>query len=150
MTILLVTTGCSFASYLADIPSHEPFCFARVSATVVENVIMSLKNKRNKSDTYSVEVSMTIEYLVSPLSAHIINLSLPTGCFPNYFKKSRVVPIYKFEIKTDANNYRPVSILPTLSKIFEKLVYIQLLSYSHHFKLLSANQFGFRKKCFNF
>ena len=76
-----MTTGCSFASYLADILSHEPFRFAPASATAIETVIMSLKNKLHKIDTYTVEVLKNIKCLDSPFLAHIINLSPSTGCF---------------------------------------------------------------------
>ena len=78
-SIPILTTGCSFTSYLADFPSHESFCFALVSATVIENVIMFLKNKRNKIYTYSVEALKTIKSLASPMLVHIIKLFLSTG-----------------------------------------------------------------------
>ena len=78
-SIPIVTTECCFASYLAGILSHEHFRFAPVSDTVIENDKMSLKNKINKIDTYSVEALKTIKSLVSPLLAHIINLFFSTG-----------------------------------------------------------------------
>ena len=121
------------------------FGFAPVCATVIENAIMSLKNKINKIYTFSVEALKTIKSLVSAILAHIINMSFSTGCFPNSLKKSRAVPIYKTGSKSDVNNYRPTSNLLTFSKIFEKIVCSQLFSYFEHFKLFRANQFGFTK-----
>ena len=81
--------------------------------------MISLKIKINKIYTYLVEALWTVKYLVSPLLAHIINLSFSTGCFINSLKKSRVVPINKSGSKTDANNYIPISILSTLNKCLE-------------------------------
>ena len=100
----------SLTSFLTNL-----FRFAPVSATVIENVIMSSKIKININDTDSEEVLKDIIYLVSPMLAHINNLSLSTGCFPKSSKKSRVVPICKSGSKTDVNDYRPISILHTLS-----------------------------------
>ena len=54
-----------------------------------------------------------------------------------------IIPVHKKEIKSDKVNYRPVSILPNLSKIYEKLMYQQL--YEHFNSILSPKQCGFRK-----
>lgn len=63
---------------------------------------------------------------------------------PDLLKISKVCPIYKKGDKTDQSNYRPISILPNFSKIFEKLVYNRLLSYLDKQSILSNNQYGFR------
>ena len=48
---------------------------------------------------------------------------LTSGIFPEAFKKSKIIPLYKKEDSTLLSNYRPISLLPTISKIFEKIIY---------------------------
>ena len=72
-----------------------------------------------------------------------INSCLTEGTFPNDFKKAVVHPIHKKECKTEKSNYRPISILPNLSKIYEILLYDQMYSYFDTFFV--KYQCGFRK-----
>ena len=65
--------------------------------------------------------------------------------FPSILKQARVIPIFKSGDKEDPGNYRPISILPTLSKIIEKHVAKQCLDYLEQFNLLHREQSGFRK-----
>lgn len=76
---------------------------------------------------------------------HIINRSLASGIVLTEFKCGKVVPIYKSGNQTDVNNYRPITILPAISKVLEKCVYSQTMSYLEQNNLLSNQQFGFRK-----
>lgn len=82
--------------------------------------------------------------LIPPLK-HILNLCLAEGIFPEAFKKAVVHPIFKSGDRDNVTNYRPISVLTTLSKILEKILNIRLLSYLERNNLLSCNQFGFRK-----
>ena len=76
---------------------------------------------------------------------HLINLSLSSACFPSEWKNAKVTPIHKSGAKNDPDNYRPISVLPILSKIMERAVCQQLQSYLEENCLLSKFQFGFRK-----
>ena len=60
---------------------------------------------------------------------NIINKSLTTGVFPDSLKKARVTPIPKEGDKCNLRNYRPISVLPVFSKVFEKVAYTQLYDY---------------------
>ena len=73
-----------------------------------------------------------------------INHSLITGIFPNKLTIAKIIPILKKNYRHDFNNYRPISLLPSISKIFEKVVYIQLFQYFTSNNLFHANQYGFR------
>lgn len=78
--------------------------------------------------------------------AFIINLSLQTAIVPTEWKTALITPIHKSGNTTEANNFRPISVLPVISKILEKAVQQQLVEYletNHH---LSDSQFGYRKK----
>ena len=74
----------------------------------------------------------------------IFNLSLATGVFPDCWRVARVAPIFKSGEQTDRSNYRPISVLPFLSRVFEKFVYNQLYEYSDENKHLFSHHSGFR------
>ena len=74
-----------------------------------------------------------------------MNLSIRTGKIPKLWKCSKITALFKSGDRTNASNYRPISILPTLSKILEKAVHSQLYQYLVTNNLLTRKQFGFRK-----
>ena len=78
-----------------------------------------------------------------PLS-DIINLSFNQGVFPNLLKIANVIPIHKKGDKLDCNNYRPISLLSNISKIFEKCMHTRLTNFLRVNKILFSHQFGFR------
>ena len=75
----------------------------------------------------------------------LLNLSIRTGEFPKPWKCSRIKALFESGDRTSASNYRPISILPPLSKILEKAVHSQLYHYLTPNDLLTKKQFGFRK-----
>ena len=83
--------------------------------------------------------------LISPLRL-IINQSLITGIYPDKLKTAKVIPLYKKGDKTKCDNYRPISLLCAISKLFEKVVYNQLYDYFTKNKLFHDNQYGFKTK----
>lgn len=84
--------------------------------------------------------------IVHPL-VYCINLSLLHGVVPRLTKISKIIPIYKSDNKNILENYRPISILPTFSKVLERTVYNRLSSYLDKLNILTPSQYGFRKKC---
>ena len=75
----------------------------------------------------------------------IINQPLKSGIFPNQLKIAKVSPIYKKDDEKIITNYRPISVLPVVSKVFETLIHEQLSDYFLSHNLFSAQQYGFRK-----
>ena len=73
------------------------------------------------------------------------NNSLSEGIFPECFKTAKIIPIFKSGDSNSTANYRPISMLPFLSKIFEKLMCTRLNSYLKSNSILCTNQFVFRK-----
>ena len=82
---------------------------------------------------------------LAPSVTHLVNVILETSATPNDFKIGRILTIYKSGEKNQLNNYRPITVLPILSKILEKCIYNQLTVCLEKNNLLSSWQFGFRK-----
>lgn len=82
---------------------------------------------------------------IAPVISHLANLCFATGAFPSLLKQSIVTPVHKTGESDDANNYRPISVLPAISKIIEKAINNRLITYLDKFNILSAKQFGFRR-----
>ena len=84
--------------------------------------------------------------ILAPSIAALINKSIKTATFPDKLKMAKIYPIHKGGTKCDPANYRPISILPTVSKIFEKHINKHLMAFLNKYKLIHANQSGFRQK----
>ncbi len=87
----------------------------------------------------------SIDAICKPL-AHIFNLSLTTGIVPTDMKLAKVTPVYKSGNKQQFTNYRPISILPSFSKLVEKIVAKKLIAFLENNNLLYEHQYGFRPK----
>ena len=83
------------------------------------------------------------EVIKGPIT-YFVNLSLRSGTFPNEMKLAKVIPLHKKKSRLEAGNYRPVSILPIISKILERVVFIQLNNYLVSNNMLYQFQSGFR------
>ena len=76
---------------------------------------------------------------------HVVNLSLNSGIVPDQIKIARVLPLFKSGDDSVFSNYRPISVLPIFSKVFEKVIYNRLFDYFNKFDILFHNQYCFRK-----
>ena len=76
--------------------------------------------------------------------ALVINLSIATGLVPSGFKTGLITPVYKSGPKNNMDKYRPITVLPACSKIFEQCICKQLTDFIESNNLLSNHQFGFR------
>ena len=83
--------------------------------------------------------------IVKPLT-YIINLSLSTGVVPEGMEIARVTPIHKSGNVSHVNNYRPISVLTSFSKIMERVIYKRTLHFLDKHNIISDNQYGFREK----
>ena len=88
-------------------------------------------------------IKKTHDPLIKPLTL-LINQILSTGIFPSELKVSRVKPLFKRGKPSLFSNYRPISLLASLSKIYEYMVFEQLLAYMETNRLLFSDQYGFR------
>ena len=89
-------------------------------------------------------VNNIIHSIVKPVT-HICNSSLVSGVFPDKMKIAKIIPLFKSGIKTEFNNYRPISLLPQLSKILEKLYNNRLSKFVTNSNVLNSCQYGFRE-----
>ena len=105
--------------------------FKPKSSTGVDNI----SNKLLKS---------AITFIVAPLTI-IINQMFEVGKLPDLLKISKILPIYKKDDDSLFSNYRPISLLPSVSKYFERAIMIQLKEYLEDNKLIHSIQYGFRK-----
>ena len=111
----------------------------------VSKIISSLRNDCSSGyDGIPIKYLKPVsDYITSPL-VHIINNSIKTGIFPEKWKVARVCPIPKVRNPTVAKDFRPVSILPVLSKVFEKIILMQILEHIES-SVYNQTQSGFRK-----
>ena len=115
-----------------------------------KDVLKLIKNipggKATGMDNFQVKVLKIAAPEISRSLAYLFNFSLKTGKFPADWKLARITPIHKKGPKIDQENYRPVSILPVISKFIERLVHNQLYDHLVQNNLLCMQQSGFRKR----
>ena len=83
-----------------------------------------------------------------PIITHLFNRSLSDGYFPNILKKFKIIPLYKSVDRKKPENYRPISLLPQLSKILERLIKNQILNFINKHNIINECQYGFMKRRF--
>ena len=136
-------TSVCFEDYIT--PSDSSFTLNKTPCGVVHHLVSSLRvNKATGLDDISARLLKEACPEIVPSLTDIINLSIWYGYFPDQWKVSKGLPLYKEDIKSDPNNYRPISILPVVSKIIEKVIFKQLYEYLTHNNLLTVSQHGFR------
>ena len=116
-----------------------------VSVESVKKLLKNLKNSKSTGvdglDSYSVKLGADI--IARPLH-HIITLSLMQNKFPKGWKYTKLIPLHKKQSRLERKNYRPVALLSPLSKILEKVVYLQLYNYLSSNKIFHPNLHGYR------
>jgi hypothetical protein len=123
----------------------QVFKWKDVSANEICCIVKRLNNSKSH-DVYGLNhfiLRYVIDVLAEPLAV-LYNRMFKEGIFPQCLKISRTIPLYKKGDRLNVSNYRPISIVPVLSKIFESLMKSQLYYYLESNKLWSEDQFGFR------
>ena len=119
---------------------------AEVSCQEIFNIIQKIpSNKASGLDNISARLLKKASPTVTRSSTFKINLSITTGIFPNARKQARVSQICKEDLKADPNNCRPISVLPVVSKLIERVVFNQLYEYLNDNNLLTESQSGFSR-----
>ena len=134
-----------FKKYLGNSVNHSMYLFNTSEAEILD-IIKSLKNTNSTGyDDFSTKFVKLSAPLIAKDLAKIFNLAINTGTYPDNLKIAKVIPIFKKGDQTSVNNYRPISILSPINKIFEKILYSRLIEYIDKSNILYKYQFGFRK-----
>ena len=121
--------------------TNQKFGFKYVSRIFVEKELKSLKRKSAAGwDHLPPCMLKDCTRVISGPLTHLINLSLTSGTVPNDWKIAKVTPIHKSGSIDDYNNFRPISVLPVLSKILERAVHTQFIQYIENNNILSKYQ----------
>ncbi len=114
-----------------------------------EHIIKIINDMKAKTCSGYNDISMKIIKSVKNILAYplamIINQMLHTGIFPDLLKIAKVTPIYKKDDESIFSNYRPISLIPVISKSFEKVIFIHTYEYFEKEKVFYEGQYGFRK-----
>jgi hypothetical protein len=112
----------------------------------IYKIINSLKPTNSTGyDNVSTRIVKLVKAEIAPVLSYLINLSFTSGSFPDTLKTSIIKPILKKGDKSRVNNYRPISLIPVWSKIFEKAMQARLSSFINKHNLIRGEQNGFQK-----
>lgn len=125
--------------------NNRKFHCVPISEKELTKIISSFENKFSTGydGVPIVVIKHAMKHLTRPL-VHIINSSFISGIFPDKLKTARVKPLFKKGEKSNIKNYRPVSLLPVFSKLYEKAMHIRLVHYLESNNLFDKEQHGFR------
>ena len=131
----------SFQDFINTVPSD----FYHVTAEELKSIAKAFKDgKAPGANNIPISIiKKTLDLISDPLLS-IINLSFSSGVFPDRLKISKIIPIFKSDNASLAQNYRPISIPPAFSKIFGRAVYNHIFQFLVDNDILLKHQFGFR------
>ena len=118
-----------------------------VTPDQIDRIIKELRNSKSSGldnlDTYIIKL---IRPHIIPVVTHLINTSISTQQFPTIYKSAKVVPLYKGKDspETQPKSYRPVAILPIVSKILERVIHTQIVDYMNRGQLFHPNHHAYR------
>ena len=126
-------------------PTHSIFSLKPPTVDTVHKLLRKIDEKKSVGldNILNKLLKIAADVVAPPLTA-IFTASINTGIFPQEWKESRVSPVYKSGARNDPSNYRPISVIPVIAKLFEKIVYEQLYEYLNNYNLLTTCQSGFR------
>ena len=136
----------SINEYLKIIPQNDHSIFLNpTNETEITDLITDLipKNSCGDDNLSNKLLKKLLPALVGPLTI-IFNRSLIEGVFPEAMKKADVVPLFKSKDHQESNNYRPISLLLTLSKLLEKIMYKRTYNFLESTGQIYKSQYGFR------
>lgn len=119
---------------------------ADTTETEVKKIIEELKPHKSPGldNITSESLKKIVNNIIEPLT-YLINTSLRNGNFPKVLKVAVIKPLYKAGDKHEVSNYRPISLISNIAKIFEKVIKIRICGFIEKYKLISDKQYGFRE-----
>ena len=116
---------------------------APVTLIECSNIINKLKLSKQHTNKIPIQLFIENHLLFNNVICNLINLSITSGKYPNSLKIAHITPIFKSGDPCSPQNFRPISILPFLGKIFERCIYNRLYDFSIKYSLFTSKQFGF-------
>ena len=157
MNYYFTQIGNKLADKIDDIPNksfldylnNRHFNSMVLSTISASEIYLAINNFKPKVSRDELDISMKLiqeisSSIIIPLM-YIFNKSFDDGLFPSFFKRSKIIPIFKSGDCNDFNNYRPISLTLQFSKILETLFSNRLLSICNTLNVINDEQFGFRK-----
>lgn len=134
-------------SYLNSLTplNSSPFIFKEITSDIVKDHIYAVRSDATGCDGLNRKMILLLLDTVAPVLTHIFNFSLFSHKFPSIWKNAYVIPIPKNKNPSTFSHYRPISILPFLSKILERIVHHQLNNFLYDNHILNPFQSGFRR-----
>lgn len=133
-------TSFNFDTYNGDL---NGFSFDCVNADDLWNALSRIKSNSIGTDGFPIKfIKLVFPYVIDAF-IHLFNMIITTSSYPDGWKLARVVPIHK---KGSANDFRPISILPALSKVMEHILKLQILDHVSQNNLLNDVQYAYRNR----
>ena len=132
----------NFKSYLKNRVKNSIY-MSPTSANEIEELVKNFQN--DKASDIPILVLKKCTKYISYHIAGFLNKFMEDGCFPSILKTGKITPIYKKDDPQKLNNYRPVTVIPIFSKIYEKVIYCRLYNFLTSMNVIYDKQFGFRK-----
>lgn len=129
---MISVNRCNFSFYLSPKDSKE-----------VQKILLDLRNNSAGNDGIKAEILKKVADIIAYPIATLVKASFQLGSFPDALKTAIVTSIHKGKCKSYIENYRPVSVLITLSKVFERCMHKHLYNYLHEHDLIFKDQHGF-------
>ncbi len=134
----------SFSDYLTE-NIQSNFQFSIITDDMTKNIISNMKDSHSRGhDGINTELLKLIRSDICSSITVIVNQCLTTGIFPNKLKIAKVIPIHKKNSRKLVSNYRPISVLPVVSKVFETVIFDQLTMYFTRNHLFNPHQYGYK------
>ena len=143
----IYNAGKGFSKYLLN-PNPSSFFINPTDDKEIIKIILGFNPRKSSGpNSMAMEILLLLANDIADPLKQIINLSLQTGIYIDKLKLSRVIPIYKEKGgKLECSNYRPISLLSNLNKIFEKIMHTRLYGFLESHNCIHKKQFGFRTK----
>lgn len=125
--------------------NHLQFQFKPILPGEVFGAIQRIRSEATGTDNISISLVKRILFAIIPVLTTIFNNSLQSSIFPDQWKSASIRPLNKIPSPSSPQDFRPISILPAISKAFERLVHCQISDYLNSHKVLNSFQSGFRK-----
>ena len=133
--------------FLKEREIDNPYKVPETTEYEVYTIISKMENKTSHGvDNWSNKMLKHVKEIIALPLSHCINLSLKLNYIPQIWKTARIIPLFKGGDKECPGQYRPIALLPTMTKVLEKVVVNQITQHLTDNELFCPQQFGFRKK----